>query len=90
MEMEVPPEEKNGSGRPVVGIMPMTTATFSTHCTPIMQVMPPASRLPKRSWQRMAVRSPKNRNAPKAHSTPTQPAQPRSSPTTANMKSDSG
>ena len=31
MDMDVPPALKKGSGRPVVGISPMTTATFSTH-----------------------------------------------------------
>lgn len=90
IETEVPPALKKGRGRPVVGIMPMTTATFSTHCTPIMAVMPPARRLPKRSGQRMATRRPKNRNAANSVSTATHPNQPRSSPTTANMKSDSG
>ena len=90
MLMEVPPALKKGRGRPVVGIKPITTATFSTHCTPIMQVIPPASMAPKRSGQRMATRRPKNRKAPNRASTPTQPTQPRSSPTTAKIKSDSG
>ena len=50
--MDVPPALKKGRGWPVVGIMPVTTATFITVCTPTMQVTPPASRLPKRSGQR--------------------------------------
>ena len=59
MEMEVPPALKKGRGSPVVGMSPMTTATFITVCTPSMATMPPASRLANRSSQAMAMRSPK-------------------------------
>ena len=90
IEIDVPPELKNGSGRPVVGTMPMTTATFSTHCTPIMAVMPAASSVPKRSFARSATRMPKKTNRKNRINTATQPTKPMSSPTTANMKSDSG
>ena len=54
-DMDVPPALKNGSGSPVVGITPITTAMLSMACTVIMAVSPAASRQPYRSGQETAV-----------------------------------
>ena len=45
-ETDVPPALKKGSGRPVVGMTPMTTPMLSIACTVIMAVSPEASRHP--------------------------------------------
>ena len=47
VKSEDPPELMNGSGRPVTGIIPITTAIFMTACITIIPVIAPASVLPK-------------------------------------------
>ena len=43
---DVPPALKKGSGRPVVGRMPVTTPMLMNACSPIIEVMPAPSRQP--------------------------------------------
>ena len=42
---ELPPAEKNGSVKPVTGIIPVTPPTLMMVCTTSQTTMPPASRL---------------------------------------------
>ena len=46
MLTDVPPALKKGSGRPVVGRMPVTTPMLMNACKPIIEVMPAPSRQP--------------------------------------------
>ena len=90
MLTDVPPALKNGSGRPVVGKMPVTTPMLINACKPIIDVMPVPSRQPNRSRQASDTRRPASTNKTNSAITVTQPTIPKSSPTIAKMKSDSG
>ena len=87
---DVPPALKNGSGSPVVGSIPVTTPMLMNACKPIIEVMPAPSRQPKRSRQASDTRSPASTNSTNSAITVRQPISPKSSPTIAKMKSDSG
>ena len=54
-----PPYETNGRVSPLVGSMPSATATFSTPCTTMSDVIPKASSDPKSSGWRAAMRNPR-------------------------------
>ena len=56
---DVPPALTNGSVCPVGGMELVATAMLMAACMPMTAVMPAAIRLPKRSLQRMAMRTPR-------------------------------
>ena len=90
MEIDVPPAEKNGRGKPVVGRIPTTTPMLRNACTLMLLVIPAASSVPNLSGQRTAIRIPRSISATNSATTIRQPSNPKSSPTMAKMKSLSG
>ena len=83
----VPPNERNGSGTPVIGSNPVTAPRFTRVCNPIQPVIPATSKRPKGSRACIAMRMPANSRTPKSDSTAIAPTRPSSSPRTPNTKS---
>lgn len=84
---EVEPAEIKGSGSPVGGILPVTTATLIKNCAAITVAMPEAKRQPKRSGARKAIltaRTMINRYTSPTH---VHPINPNSSPMIEKIKS---
>ena len=87
MATDVPPLEINGSGSPVGGMDPVTTAIFKSVCTAIKIPTPSASKHPNLSFaESPTLKSKKqsNINTPISKSAPTKP---NSSPIIEKMKS---
>ena len=82
-----PPAETNGSGMPVTGMSPTTTAMLTNACRQIQAVIPAASIAPKVSGAPREVRIPRNPIARNRTMTSPAPTRPNSSPMMAKMKS---
>ena len=78
MEIDVPPAEKNGRGKPVVGRIPTTTPMLRNACTLMLLVIPAASSVPNLSGQRTAIRIPRSISATNSATTIRQPSNPKS------------
>ena len=78
-----PPALTSGSGMPLVGIIPSTTLMFTSACTPIIVVMPRATKAPKASWACDAIRRPRQATTQKHSRMQVEPIRPSSSPITA-------
>lgn len=86
---EVPPDEMNGSGSPVGGIEPVTTAIFKSVCTAITIPIPHASKQPKRSFALSPILNNSQTREKYATIKRQHPQNPNSSPIIEKMKSDS-
>ena len=84
---DVPPLEINGSGSPVGGMLPVTTAMFKRSCTPITSATPHDSRQPNLSFAFRPILNSKNISTKYAQSKITQPKKPNSSPIMEKIKS---
>ena len=73
----VPPEEKNGRLMPVLGMVLVTTAMFSTACSTTCTTKPTASSAPNLSRARTAMDMPRknsSRNSTTVRAAPTKPS----------------
>ena len=82
-----PPALTNGSGIPLVGSSPSTTLMLKNAWNAIIVVSPIATKAPKRSGARIAVRSPRQVMTQKQATTTVEPISPSSSAMTLKMKS---
>lgn len=85
MISDEPPAETNGSGIPVTGIRPTTTATLMNAWMQIQDVIPAASRAPNVSGAPREVRIPRYPNTRNRPITSSPPRSPNSSPMIAKM-----
>ena len=83
----VPPADINGSGIPVGGIVPVTTATFIAVCTAIIAVIPVAKYTPSLSNASCAIRIPMYTISKYITISIMQPTSPNSSPIIEKIKS---
>ncbi len=84
---ELPPADTYGSGTPVGGTAPQTTAMLSNDCVAITAVIPAANNLFALSFASMAVFMPENTRIANTPTTATHPISPNSSPITEKIKS---
>ena len=84
---EVLPAEINGSGNPVGGIEPDTTAILSITCVAIMQAIPPDNNEPNLSLQPSAILIKKIIKVAKVNITSVAPKKPTSSHIIEKIKS---
>ena len=83
----VPPEEKKGSEMPVLGMVLVTTATFSTACRATCTTNPTTSSAPNRSGAWAAIVMPRQSSSTNSPTTAQAPTKPSSSQTMEKMKS---
>ena len=83
----VPPEEKKGSEMPVLGMVLVTTATFSTACRATCTTNPTTSSAPNRSGAWAAMVMPRQSSSTNSPTTAQAPTKPSSSQTMEKMKS---
>ena len=82
-----PPYDTNGSGSPVTGMSPRFMPRFSRIWNRNQTTTPTATRRPKESWARRAMRMPRTTTSPSSATTIRAPMKPNSSPATENTKS---
>ena len=87
MISEVLPELISGNGKPVGGMLPLTTSALMTVCMPYTIVIPIAKRKEKKSSAFDAARIPQNINAAHAKKSKNTPKKPNSSPMMDRIKS---
>ena len=86
----VPPEEKKGREMPVLGMVLVTTATFSTACSATCTTNPTTSSAPKRSGAWAAMTMPRHSSSTNSPTIAQAPTKPSSSQTMEKMKSFCG
>ena len=84
---EVFPELINGNGKPVGGILPLTTNALITVCTAYTSVIPEANKKEKKSSASDAVFIPRQINKPLTRNIANIPKNPNSSPIIDKIKS---
>ena len=82
-----PPKERNGSGMPLVGRSPIAIAILKKACRTIVNVMPQASKVPKRFGARRAMRHAAHEDRREQGQHASAPSRPSSSQITGKMKS---
>jgi len=87
--IDVFPLETNGKGKPVGGMLPVTTSAFIIACMPNIKVTPTAIKYPKTSFEREAIPMPRNTMKAIRAKKNSKPINPVSSPITDKIKSDS-
>lgn len=85
--MKEPPQLKNGSGIPVIGIMPIVMPIFIKMCTMNSVLIPMARNIPNLSLARVAILIPFARSMEKTRITKKPPINPVSSAKTEKIKS---
>ena len=84
---EVFPELISGNGKPVGGMLPLTTSALTTVCIPYTSVIPDAIKKEKKSFARAAVLIPLKIRKALAANTSNIPKSPSSSPIIERIKS---
>ena len=84
---EVLPLEISGNGKPVGGILPLTTSAFKSVCSPNTTVIPLASMVPNKLSQRAAMRKPRYTITAATANSKITPIKPNSSPMMERIKS---
>ena len=82
-----PPSDTKGSGRPVMGMMPIVMPMFTKDWNANQIAMPEAISMPNRSSARAAMRNARTITMPSRTTMVIVPTKPSSSPATVKMKS---